>query len=71
MVDRRKQKVSKEIKEKPEEQAEVMVSLSLKCPECDWEWTDFVDARMVYSKPQCPSCFHHPVLIMQIIGCFA
>lgn len=39
-----------------------MFDLSLKCPECGWEWNHPVDSY--FSTPQCIKCFHQPVFII-------
>lgn len=43
------------------------INLSLQCPSCSWEWSDYLDCDSNYLTPACPKCFHQPVLILKIL----
>jgi len=43
------------------------ITLSLKCPSCDWEWSEFIPFEAPYSSVQCPKCFHKPIYLISLM----
>jgi len=45
---------------------EYPISLSLKCPSCDWEWSDSIYYVPASISTQCPRCFHKPIYLISL-----
>lgn len=59
----KKRKTKKQAKEEVKE----YITLSLKCPSCDWEWSESIDCELPYLSAQCPKCFHQPIYLISLI----
>jgi transcription elongation factor Elf1 len=60
---KKKQKTKKQEKE----EAEKYITLSLKCPSCNWEWSGFIDCSSPHLSTQCPNCFHQPIYLISLM----
>lgn len=59
--------MEKKIKNDEEENADDQIlTLSLKCPSCDWEWSGFIDCSAPYLSMQCPNCSHNPIYLISL-----
>lgn len=45
---------------------EYPISLSLKCPSCNWEWSETIIYLPASSSAQCPRCFHKPIYLLSL-----
>ena len=52
---------------KREEKENQYIVLTLKCPQCDWKWTEAIDCSTPYSSAQCPNCFHKPIYLISLM----
>jgi ribosomal protein S27E len=67
MEKKRKKKASKEKKAINEtELEEYPITLSLKCPSCNWEWSETIIFLPPSLSVQCPSCFHKPIYLIRL-----
>lgn len=60
--------MGKKKKDEEENSSDKTLILSLKCPSCEWEWSEYIDCSTPYLSAQCPSCSHNPIYLISLYG---
>ncbi|MBM4135941.1 MAG: hypothetical protein FJ241_03830 [Nitrospira sp.] len=64
----KKKKTSKKKKTINEmELEEYPITLSLKCPSCNWEWSESIIFLPPSLSARCPRCFHQPIYLISLM----